>query len=191
MQHGLQFSFFWRTLRTCSSVRHLVLWDDPGACKAGFLIINAQLSPRFSLWTCWLAVYMLQVTVVNQTTVAFWHIFSKHWASCLSFPHPTCLPSTELALGLSESSWWNVGIFSRYTSLLLWLSFSLSTSTIPPHIFLLCVLPLLASQLFTSPHPFLFWFLASHSRPVKTRNGRNVHWRVCSSSGLKDCGRVS
>lgn len=93
---GFRFLFFWRTFWTHSSVRHLVLWDDPGACKAGFLIINAQLSPCFSLWTCWLAVNVLQVIIVNQTTVTFWHIFSKYWASCLSFPLPTCLPSTEL-----------------------------------------------------------------------------------------------
>lgn len=53
-----------------------------------------------------------------------------------------------------------------------------------------CCSPL-ASQLFTSLHPFLFWLLARLNISVSARNVRNVHWRVCSSSGLKDCGRVS
>lgn len=49
----------------------------------------------------------------------------------------------------------------------------------------------LASQLFTSLHPLFFWLLARLNTFVSARNVRNVHWRVCSSSGLKDCGRVA
>lgn len=95
----------------------------------------------------------------------------------------------ECPLSLSRSSQHVAISFFRYTSL----------SCDPPSF----CLPLpffwhlpswcspLASQLFTSLHPFFFWLLARLNISVSARNVRNVHWRVCSSSGLKDCGRVS
>lgn len=165
----------------------LVSWDDPGACKAGFLIVKAQLCETL-LWAVWLTVNVFQVWIAKQKAVTFLHTYSKPWASCMSSPHPSCLPSTEHAWSLFASIQQNIAIFfsgrrgfSLRSSLV---CFCYSSLHLPS-----CCSPLAYHQ-FTTLHPFLFCLVARLSTTVSARNGRNVHQRVCSSSCLKDCGQL-
>lgn len=96
--------FCCRTFWTSLPVIWLVLQEDPGTCKARFLIVNAELFPNSLFWTVWLKVNVFQIRVVNQTAVTFLHAYS------VSTLHSSCLYSMDCPFSLSKSSQQNVAI---------------------------------------------------------------------------------
>lgn len=115
------------------------------------------------------------ISIVNIRVFPPSHFPAQYWACC----------------GFIRVVMANAAIFLRQMSLLLQLSLSLLASAIPPCIFFLCILSFLASQPFNSQHPFLICLMTRHSTLICAKNSRNLHWSVCCSSGLKDCGQVS